>query len=253
VITFDEKLASLRRAEIFSATSDDVLERVAATLTPVLLPAGAPLFRKGDPGDSLYLIVEGQLRVHDGELVFNQLGQGDVVGELAVLDAAPRSASVTAIADTRLLRLGQADLYALMAHRVEVARGVIHILCGHLRARLDDQSRDFAYIRQVGQITAAAQALEAGTFAPEALDEVAERGDALGKLARVFRQMAREVDARERRLRREVQELRIEIDRARQSRQVAQITGSDYFVSLQRRAQALRSELALGDDAAPLE
>ena len=68
----------------------------------------------------------------------NELGERDVFGEMAVLDAAPRVASVTAIEETRLFRLEQEPLYDLMAERVEVARGIIAVLLGHLRARVRD-------------------------------------------------------------------------------------------------------------------
>src|SRR5204862_532780 len=73
--------------------------------------------------------------------------------------------------------------------------------------RLRDQ--EVAYLRSVARVTAAASAVEVGGFDPASLDEVAGRADALGQLARVFRRMAREVEAREARLRREVHEPRV--------------------------------------------
>ena len=68
------------------------------------------------------------------------------------------------------------------------------------------------YVEQVGRVTAAASAVESGEFRAESLDQVGTRSDALGQLARVFQGMAKEVAAREQRLRREVQQLKIEID-----------------------------------------
>jgi len=100
---------------------------------------------------------------------------------------------------------------------------------------------ELEYIEQVGYVVEAARAVENASFAPESLDPVAERDDALGQLARVFRRMAREVNAREQALKREVQELRIEIDEGRAAAQVAEITDTDYFQDLQRRADELRS------------
>jgi DNA-binding response OmpR family regulator len=107
------------------------------------------------------------------------------------------------------------------------------------KKRRRDQELD--YLRNVAVVTEAAGAVEAGTFDPEALEGVARRGDALGQLARVFQRMAREVRAREERLRREVQELRVEIDQQRKARQVAEITETAYFQELQQKAQALRN------------
>lgn len=99
---------------------------------------------------------------------------------------------------------------------------------------------ELEYLEQVGRVTHAAMALEENRFDPDDLEAVATRDDALGVLARSFARMAGEVRAREDRLRREVAELRIEIDEAKQAQRVAEITGSDYFQDLRGRAAELR-------------
>jgi two-component system, cell cycle response regulator len=99
---------------------------------------------------------------------------------------------------------------------------------------------ELEYLEQVGHLTRAATAVEAGDFDLTSLSPVAARDDALGRLARVFGRMADEVRAREERLRAEVRELRIEIDDARQERKVAEITQTDYFRELRSRAGDLR-------------
>ena len=100
---------------------------------------------------------------------------------------------------------------------------------------------ELEYLEQVGHVIAAAGEVEAATFEPERLNHVASRTDALGQLARVFQRMAREVRAREERLRQQVQELRIVIDEARQEKKVAEITESDYYRRLRSQAAQLRS------------
>ena len=97
------------------------------------------------------------------------------------------------------------------------------------------------YLRNVERVTTAAAAVEAGEFDPKTIEQVAAREDELGQLARVFQRMAGEVQAREQRLKQEVQQLRIEIDETRTARQVAEITETDYFRDLQRKADRLRS------------
>lgn len=103
--------------------------------------------------------------------------------------------------------------------------------------------------KPVAQLTAAAAAVEANTFDPDSVERVAKRGDGLGQLARVFQRMAREVQAREQRLKAQVQELKIEIDRTQEARQVAEITETDYFQDLQAKARALRTRPAPGRSA----
>jgi len=107
--------------------------------------------------------------------------------------------------------------------------------------RLRDTERE--YLLQVRVLTSAATAIESGNYSAGQVDAVAQRDDPLGQLARVFQQMAREVRAREERLARQVEELRIEIDEARKTAQVAEITGTDYFRELRQQAADLRGEL----------
>lgn len=125
-----------------------------------------------------------------------------------------------------------------------------------LRARLESslaakrlRDLELEYLEQVSKVTSAAQALESGSFDAAALADVAARADALGTLARRFSTMAAEVRAREERLRAEVRELRIEIDQARQSKRVAEITETDFFRDLRSRATQLRS--VIRDDDPP--
>jgi two-component system cell cycle response regulator len=104
---------------------------------------------------------------------------------------------------------------------------------------------ELEYLEQVDRVIAAAAAVEEGRFDLETLDEPARRDDALGKLARVFERMAREVRAREERLQQQVTELRIEIDEARQAAKVAEVTDTEYFKEL--RAQAAELRRTMGD------
>ena len=133
-----EKALILRTVSLFETTPDEVLAQVARLVEEVHLIPGETIFHKGDYGDSLYIIVEGKVRVHDGDNFFNYLSDRDLFGEMAVLDPEPRSASVTAETETHLLRLGREPLFELIDARPEVAHGIIRGLSGHLRNRLKD-------------------------------------------------------------------------------------------------------------------
>lgn len=130
-----EKVLILKSVSLFSTTPDNVLADVADLLEEVDLAENAPAFKKGDPGDSLYVILDGRVRVHDGDRLLNTLGERDVFGEMALLDPEPRSATVTAMEPTRLFRLDQAPFYELMEDRPEIAAGIIRILTARLRNR----------------------------------------------------------------------------------------------------------------------
>jgi CRP/FNR family cyclic AMP-dependent transcriptional regulator len=87
------------------------------------------------------MIASGKVRVFDGGRTINYLEEGDVFGEMAVLDPAPRSASVEAVVDSDLLQIDQVQLFELIESRLEVARGIIQVLSRHLRNRMRDLDR----------------------------------------------------------------------------------------------------------------
>jgi hypothetical protein len=93
----------------------------------------------------------------------------------------------------------------------------------------------------VEELTAAAQAVHDTNYEPGSLDRVAARQDELGRLAQIFDQMARQVHARLARMQQEIRKLVVEVDETKREKQVAEITDTDYFRDLQRRAKELRA------------
>jgi CRP-like cAMP-binding protein len=248
VLSTSERIRILRLVSIFQGTPDDVLTEVASLLQPTVYQAGELIFAKGDPGDCMYIVVDGRVRVHDGDRTLDEQRPYDIFGEMSLLDEEKRSASVTALETTELLRLDQVPFYQLMISRAEVARGLIRVLSRYLRVCLRDMAQDFAYIQQMQKLIEAAADLETGNYQKECLEEVAVRPDALGQLARVFRRMAEEIVAREQRLKQQVRELRIEIDAVKREKQVEQIAETDYFRELEKKVDVLRSSIHSADE-----
>jgi CRP-like cAMP-binding protein len=239
-----EKVTLLQRIDLFVAMPTALLTELAERVDEVIYPANTLIFAQGDEGDAMYIVAAGEVRIHSGGRTLTILEAPQVFGEMAALVPDRRSADATALAaGTRLLRLERAALQALIATHGTVANGLIQILCQRLRERTTTMVDDHHYLQQVARLTAAAAAVESGIYTPETIAEVTQRNDALGQLARVFQGMIREVYAREQRLQQQVQELRIEVDKARQTQQVAKITGSDYFQQLRGRANELREQL----------
>ena len=128
-----EKVAILRSIPIFTSIPDHILAAVAQITDEVELAAGETLIHEGDVGDCMYVIVEGSVRVHSREKTIITLITGQTVGELAVLDPEPRSASATAEGDAFLFRIGKDAFDEVMADRPEIARGVIRALSQRVR------------------------------------------------------------------------------------------------------------------------
>lgn len=110
-----------RHLHAFTGPLDDATARdVAGRMCRLRLPAGAPLFRQGTPGDAVYFVVEGRLAVvvtrDDGQPVrLGEVGPGESVGEMALLSGEPRMASVHAMTDSVLLGLSEEGYDTLVA------------------------------------------------------------------------------------------------------------------------------------------
>ncbi|MEO6940946.1 MAG: MFS transporter [Candidatus Kapaibacterium sp.] len=130
-----ERVMVLRTVSIFRDTPENLLADVAGITSEVHVRAGETFISADDVGRCMYIIVEGSVRVHRADFTLATLNRRDIVGELSMLDPEPRSATVTAIQDTHLLRIDQDPFYEIMADRIEVARGVLGVLCRRLRAQ----------------------------------------------------------------------------------------------------------------------
>ncbi len=135
-----ERVALLKSVDIFAETPDYVLASVARIIEEVELAPGETFIQQGESGDCMYLIIHGRVRVHSGERTIIVLGPGETVGEFAILDPEPRSASVTAEESVLLFRIDKAPFDEVMADRPEIAQGIIRELVRRLR----EQGRLFA-------------------------------------------------------------------------------------------------------------
>jgi hypothetical protein len=111
------EIALLRSLPLFAELPAPAIEGLASALRPMQLPAGAVLIRQGDPGDAYYAIAAGELDVvQDGRLL-RRCGRGEGVGEIALLRAIPRTATVIAHSAATVYRLGREPfLVAVLGH-----------------------------------------------------------------------------------------------------------------------------------------
>jgi CRP-like cAMP-binding protein len=105
----------------------------------VSLGSDEVLFEEGAEGDSLFVVVHGKVAVRRGDVDVAVLGAGEVVGEMAILDEAPRSASAVAVEDADLLRVSADDFREALEDSAALAEGVINVLSRRLRDVMDGQ------------------------------------------------------------------------------------------------------------------
>ena len=123
----------LSQLEFFSAMDRDALEAIAARATEAQFLPRQPIVRQGEMGNGLFVIVEGSAQVtRDGNLVA-RLGPGDLVGELSVLERAPRAANVVAMEPTRCLAVAAWDLEALIHADPKIAIALLRALARRVR------------------------------------------------------------------------------------------------------------------------
>lgn len=132
-MTTVEKVFFLKGVSIFSAVPGEELAEIALITEEVDRSPGEVFIREGDVDDSLYVVVEGRVRVQRGDRVLAELGEREVVGELALLDPAPRNATVSAITDVTLLRLDGDAFSEIMREKHEIAQGITKVLVRRLR------------------------------------------------------------------------------------------------------------------------
>jgi CRP-like cAMP-binding protein len=135
-----QKVLALRSIELFSSMSTAELGRLAAITEEVVYPAGSEIIREGDYGDSMFVIVDGEVQIHRGETPIYVCRKNDYFGETTLIDGEPRSASATAITDCLMLRLDQADFHEILSHNFDAALAVMRTLSRRIR-RADDQSK----------------------------------------------------------------------------------------------------------------
>ncbi len=123
---------------IFEALDEETTRVLRAAMSELRLRRGEILFLEGEPGDRLYVIADGKIKLGhtstDGrETLIAILGPGELLGELALFDPGPRAATATAIAPTRLLELRHDDLTGILAGRPELSSQLLQSLARRLR------------------------------------------------------------------------------------------------------------------------
>jgi CRP-like cAMP-binding protein len=166
--------ATLRSVPLFASLDSKATSELGEYLTIHDYPKSATIFRNGDPGDAMYLIDVGKVRISitdaDGAIVtLAELGAGDFFGEMAMLDGHGRSANATATEDARLAKLTRDDFLSFMKSDPRITIELLTALTGRLR-RTDELLRH-RVSRNVNQEEAAQL-----TFADRAADRIAEFG-----------------------------------------------------------------------------
>ncbi len=133
MLTTVERLLFVRRVPIFRELRDDFIVRLASVMDELSFPANYTIFKEGDEGRSLYIVVSGKVKVHIGNQQLAVFPKGESFGEMAVFDAQPRSASATTFDACECLELTQEQLYEAIDETPDIAVNIIGILSRRIR------------------------------------------------------------------------------------------------------------------------
>jgi CRP/FNR family cyclic AMP-dependent transcriptional regulator len=132
-----DRLLFVRRVPIFKELRDDFIVRLASVMNELKYPANSSIFKHGEEGRSLYIVVSGRVKVHIADKKLAEVEPGKYFGEMSVFDTQPRSASATTMESCECLELTQEHLYDAIEETPEIAVNIIRELSRLIR-RLND-------------------------------------------------------------------------------------------------------------------
>ena len=151
--------AVIRKAPIFSGLDASAADALRASMNLVKLRKGQSLFKEGDDGDHLFVVSRGKVKLGtksiDGrENLLMILGPGDMFGELSLFDSGPRTATATAVTDSKLLALGQDKVIPWVKEHPEVSLQLLARLASRLR-RTNEVVGDLVFSDVPGRVAKA--------------------------------------------------------------------------------------------------
>ena len=146
-------------APLFAGMDEESSGALIASMKVLDVTRGDVLFHEGEPGDRLYLVRDGKIKLgrrsNDGrENLLAVLGPGEMFGELSLFDPGPRTATATVVADAVVLELGHQDLIAWLADKPKVAEHLLQALARRLR-RTNEALADLVFSDVPGRVAKA--------------------------------------------------------------------------------------------------
>ncbi len=132
-LTLKDKVSILKHVSIFSEVPEEVIAEIAMVATQHSIAIDSVIINKGDMDYALYVIINGSVKVHDDRHTFNTFTNNDYFGEYALIDSSPRSASVTTLEPTEVLRLDQANFNQIVESNKKITQTILRGLILRLR------------------------------------------------------------------------------------------------------------------------
>jgi CRP-like cAMP-binding protein len=132
-LTTIEKVIFLKSVDIFEHATIEHLGRIAGLMEEVHFEPGETIFKEGEPGDALYLLLSGRVFLDRNGNTFREIKEKETFGTLDVLDFRPRSATAKAVDHVRALKLNGQEFHDLLSLDIEMVQAVFRMLCDLVR------------------------------------------------------------------------------------------------------------------------
>lgn len=244
----------LKKLPLLEGLPDEVLGQLAMKVTEHDLVKDQVLFREGEPGDAVYFVRLGWVKIvvsdsSGNELTINQIGPGEIIGEMALLDEQPRAAGAVALSPVQLLRLANDDFRAVIDRYPQLGMLFARNISERLRFNLTllQNSVDWSYRIAQGDYSFVLDQLEnvqSTIIDSRKPDEARAR-----QLLSAFFEMVKGVKEREDNLKQQLQQFTIKVDETKREEDVEAITSGTFFRKIQTESQKLRSDTKLRREA----
>jgi serine/threonine protein phosphatase PrpC/CRP-like cAMP-binding protein len=142
------KRETLMKMPLFQRLSEREILRVMQVAEVIAYQPGQVVVREGDKGDELFIVLTGRTQIARGDTVLNEAGPGEHFGEMALIRAMPRTATVSAVEPTEIIGIRRADFFEILRKEHELAVKLLWQFLGVLADRLEQTSRDLSSARQ---------------------------------------------------------------------------------------------------------
>ncbi len=246
----DPKLISyLERQPLFHGAPPKVLNKLATKMQVRKLVKGDVLVRQGDASESLFIIRTGWIKIvaegpQGEEVVLNQCGPGQIVGEMSLIDQKPRSNSMVAVSPCEILEIRYESVLAALNEFPMLAFAFLRDMSDRLRFANAYIEETIVWSQHIaaGNYDFVQQRVEE-TKSTIVSTDLTYQARASAFLSAFFK-MVEGVRKREESLKQQVQQLTIQIDEAKRQKAVKELTETEFFENLQAAAQRAREERA---------
>lgn len=243
-----DTVTQIRKISLFENLPEEAIEELAGKISPRQLHKNDILFHEGDPGEAIYLIRTGWIKlvtsdVEGEELVLNHCGPGEVIGETELIDQAPRSVKAVAISSqVELLELKREGFIEVLMKYPALALDLMRGLAAKLRFAYTYIEKAVEWSQRIAEGDYSFAMEQIRTTQSTIIDTSRPDEARANELLSAFFQMVKTVKAREEKLKQQIQHFTIQIDETKRQEEVEDVIQSTFFGRLKFVTGKLRQQ-----------